>query len=314
MKLNAAAARLCDTAVVRKSSLRLAVTQLECGARVIDFGVDVPGGIQAGLLLAKICMADQATVELMPADPATWAGPQIQVSTDHPLQACMASQYAGWPVQVEKFFAMGSGPMRALRGREHVLDSLKLVDDSLEAVGVLECDKLPTEAVCQKIAEECRVSCEKLTLCVAPTRSIAGTIQVVARSIETSLHKLFELGFDLRDVISGHGSAPLPPPARDFAEGIGRTNDAILYGGRVTLWWIRKIRASMRSDQKYRVAGRRTGVDPLQRSFAIINSTSIKSIQAYSVRLKLLSTIYAPVERGVSVRCVRMFFKSRLES
>ncbi len=236
MKLNAAAARLCDEAIVRQLSLRLAVTKLDCGARIIDFGVDVPGGIQAGLLLAKICMANQATVELTPAEPATWAGPQIQVSTDHPLQACMASQYAGWPVQVEKFFAMGSGPMRALRGREHVLDSLKLVDDSLEAVGVLECDKLPTEAVCQKIAEECRVTCEKVTLCVAPTRSIAGTIQVVARSIETSLHKLFELGFDLREVISGHGSAPLPPPARDFAEGIGRTNDAILYGGRVTLW------------------------------------------------------------------------------
>jgi methenyltetrahydromethanopterin cyclohydrolase len=86
------------------------------------------------------------------------------------------------------------------------------------------------------VSEECGVEPEKLTLCVAPTRSIAGTIQVVARSVETSLHKLFELGFDLKKIISAHGSAPLPPPAPDFAEGIGRTNDAILYGGRVTLW------------------------------------------------------------------------------
>jgi methenyltetrahydromethanopterin cyclohydrolase len=148
----------------------------------------------------------------------------------------MASQYAGWPVQADKFFAMGSGPMRTKRGRESILDVLKIHDESTEAVGVLECDQLPDDSVCRMIASECGVPCDELILCVAPTRSIAGTIQVVARSIETSLHKLFELGFDLRQVISGHGSAPLPPPARDFTEGIGRSNDAILYGGRVTLW------------------------------------------------------------------------------
>ncbi len=236
MKLNSYSADLCRSAIGRQERLRIAVQKMACGASVIDFGVHVAGGVSAGLLLAKICLADRATVELMPADPSIWTGPQIQVTTDEPVLACMASQYAGWPVQAEKFFAMGSGPMRAKRGREPVLDVLKIDDESTEAVGVLECDQIPNDAICRQIAEECGVSCDELTLCVAPTRSIAGTIQVVARSIETSMHKLFELGFDLRQVISGHGSAPLPPPARDFAQGIGRTNDAILYGGRVTLW------------------------------------------------------------------------------
>ncbi len=236
MKLNAAAADLCEIAVNRRDLLRIATQELNCGARLIDFGVHVVGGISAGLLLARICLADRATVELMPAEPSIWSSPQIQVTTDQPSDACMASQYAGWPVQGEKFFAMGSGPMRAKRGREHILDVLKIVDESSVAVGVLECDQLPSDAVCCQVAAECRVPCEKLILCVAPTRSIAGTIQVVARSIETSLHKLFELGFDLSQVVSGHGTAPLPPPAQDFAQGIGRTNDAILYGSRVTLW------------------------------------------------------------------------------
>ncbi len=36
--------------------------------------------------------------------------------------------------------------------------------------------------------------------------------------------------------MSGFGSAPLPPVARDELSAIGRTNDAILYGGRVVLW------------------------------------------------------------------------------
>jgi methenyltetrahydromethanopterin cyclohydrolase len=37
-------------------------------------------------------------------------------------------------------------------------------------------------------------------------------------------------------VVSGFGSAPLPPVAKDDLGAVGRTNDAILYGGRVVLW------------------------------------------------------------------------------
>jgi len=148
----------------------------------------------------------------------------------------MASQYAGWPVKKDKFFAMGSGPMRVKRGKEHVLQTLNVSDTSQSAVGVLECDSIPDASVAEMIATECGVSIEDTVICVAPTRSIAGTLQVVARSVETSMHKLFELGFDLNSVVSGSGTAPLPPPALDFVQGIGRTNDAILYGGHVTLW------------------------------------------------------------------------------
>ena len=43
--------------------------------------------------------------------------PVVQVVTDHPVQSCLASQYAGWAISEGKYFAMGSGPMRAVRGR-----------------------------------------------------------------------------------------------------------------------------------------------------------------------------------------------------
>jgi methenyltetrahydromethanopterin cyclohydrolase len=45
-----------------------------------------------------------------------------------------------------------------------------------------------------------------------------------------------ELGFDLSRIVSGFGVAPLPPVSADDLTGIGRTNDAVLYGGEVTLW------------------------------------------------------------------------------
>jgi methenyltetrahydromethanopterin cyclohydrolase len=235
--LNTSARELIDRQVLPNlSRLRIQERSSKNQGRILDFGCQVSGGLEAGLLLARICMADLANVQIAPADPEVWQGPTLQVTTDDPVSACMAAQYAGWKVAQGKFFAMGSGPMRAKRKREEVLDQLGIDDPSPCAVGVLECDEIPSPEILHWIATECGVGIDQTTLCVAPTRSIAGVLQVVARSIETAMHKLHELGFDLHKVVSAHGTAPIPPMAKDFAEGIGRTNDAILYGGQVTLW------------------------------------------------------------------------------
>jgi methenyltetrahydromethanopterin cyclohydrolase len=109
-------------------------------------------------------------------------------------------------------------------------------ESASRAVGVLESAALPPGEICQQLARDCRVDPTALTLLVAPTSSIAGTVQVVARTVETCLHKMHEIGFDITRVVSGLGVAPLPPVAADDLLGIGRTNDAVLYGGDVTLW------------------------------------------------------------------------------
>lgn len=234
--LNQRAAKLCEHARQNQSDLRIAEHKLTSGATILDFGVECRGGLAAGIVLSRICMADLSDIDIEPSAPSQWHSPRVQVMTDNPVDACMSSQYAGWPVKLDRFFAMGSGPMRAKRGKEHVLKQLNIYDHGTCAVGVLECDEIPGNDVCEMMAAECGVPPEQLTVCVAPTRSIAGVVQVVARSVETSLHKLFELGFDLHAIVSAHGSAPMPPPAKDFAKGIGRTNDSILYGGHVSLW------------------------------------------------------------------------------
>ena len=51
-----------------------------------------------------------------PARSAAGRAPLVQVVTDHPVRACLASQYAGWAIKEGKYFAMGSGPMRAAAG------------------------------------------------------------------------------------------------------------------------------------------------------------------------------------------------------
>lgn len=234
--LNRSALAVCQRAISAASPLGIAHRELPCGAHILDFGVECSGGLAAGLELARITLADKAQVSVVAGDRSISAGPWVQVSTETPLAACMFGQYAGWPVAEGKFFAMGSGPMRLRRGREEVLKHYDAYDSDALAVGTLECDELPGCTVARSMADQCEIPPEQLWVAVAPTRSIAGCVQVVARSVETSLHKLHELQFDLRQVRAAYGIAPLPPPTPDMAVGIGRTNDAILYGSTVTLW------------------------------------------------------------------------------
>lgn len=236
LTLNDRAMRKVDALLQRARELRVNVSMLPCGARVIDCGVQAAGGLEAGRLYAEVCLADLGEARLTRGREKLWAGASVAVTTDQPLLACMASQYAGWQISVGKYFAMGSGPMRAAAYREPLLHELIAREVPTTAVGLLETDRLPTDEVCRTIAEACGVSPSDLVLLVARTKSLAGNVQVVARSVETALHKLHAVGFDLNRVVSGFGTAPLPPPAVDDLGAIGRTNDAILYGGEVTLW------------------------------------------------------------------------------
>ena len=235
MKLNSRAGDLCQQLNDRRAELRAEWHDV-AGATVIDLGVIARGGLEAGLALAQICLAGLGRVQLLPGDADVWPGPAVCVSTDHPIAACLASQYAGWQIAQGKYFAMGSGPMRAVAAREELIQHLGLKEAADQAVGVLETSKLPPADVVEYLARECGLAPDRLTLLAARTASQAGTVQVVARSVETALHKLHELKFDLGRLESGWGVAPLPPPAADDLAGIGRTNDSILYGAQVTLW------------------------------------------------------------------------------
>jgi methenyltetrahydromethanopterin cyclohydrolase len=234
--LNERAQRLADQMVAMASSLRINVQTTPKGARIIDCGVQAEGGLNAGLGLARVCLAELGYVSLVPGAVAGLPCPLVQVHSDQPVLACMAAQYAGWQVSVGKFFAMGSGPMRALYGKEELFNHIPGREQAPVAVGVLETRQLPDDAVVGYLCEQLKVQPGRLTLLAAPASSIAGNLQVAARSVETALHKLHELKFDLRQVVAGFGTAPLPPVAAEELHAIGRTNDAILYGGRVVLW------------------------------------------------------------------------------
>jgi methenyltetrahydromethanopterin cyclohydrolase len=233
--LNERAHELCNAIVADAEKLGIGVCTLECGTRIIDCGVKALGSIEAGRRLAEICLAGLGDVFVSPTSKVANGAQEVSVATKQPVAACMASQYAGWEIKGEKFFAMGSGPMRAAACREELFKDIGNCERPNVCVGVLEASRFPPNSVCTEIAEQCNLAPDKLTLLVARTSSLAGSVQIVARSVETALHKLHLLGFDLSRIVSGMGKAPLPPASNDDLIAIGRTNDAILYGGYVVL-------------------------------------------------------------------------------
>jgi methenyltetrahydromethanopterin cyclohydrolase len=233
LRMNERAWALADAAAERAQELRLAVQTLDGGARVIDAGINVAGGLGAGRLLARLCMGGLGDIQYVPLTigDETWTG--VQVWTDHPAECCMASQYAGWAINPEGFFAMGSGPLRAkARVEKELFSKLGYAEDASRGVLVLEGRTPPSDEVAAWIARKAGISPDRITVAVAPTASLAGGVQIVARIIETGLHKMETLGFDVTRVVSAIGTAPVPPVAKNDMRAIGRTNDCVLYGGR----------------------------------------------------------------------------------
>ena len=230
--MNERASALADRYIQRAAELRIAVQTLSTGARVVDAGVNVPGGFAAGLALAELCMGGLGHIEFVSLIIGGEAWPGVNVWTDHPAESCMASQYAGWAINPEGFFAMGSGPLRAkARVERELFGRLGYTESATRGVLVLEGRTLPTDAVATWVAAKAGLASDALTFAVAPTASLGGGVQIVARVLETGLHKMETIGFDVTRVVSAMGTAPLPTTARSDMRAIGRTNDCILYGG-----------------------------------------------------------------------------------
>ena len=219
----------------------LRIRMLEvAGARVIDAGVEMPGSLEAGRRIAEIAMGGLGTVTLQGGAPGDAWPLSVFVQAAEPVTACLLAQYAGWALGVEdaeggRRTLMVSGPGRARARREALFDELGYGDDAEPAVFLVEDAALPDSRVVAALAEGTGLDPSRIVVIVAPTTSAAGLVQIAARVLEVALHRAHELGFPLERVRDGAGRAPVPPPSPDFVTAMGRSNDAILYGGEVWL-------------------------------------------------------------------------------
>lgn len=307
------AAPLVDSLISRRGDLRLGITYLEQKSTIIDAGIESAGGLEAGRRIAEICLGGLGSVRLRAADgtsPWNW---WLDVHASNPVLACLGSQYAGWSLSHGEgkgaFQALGSGPGRAVGSSEPLFEELGYRDRADSTVIVLEVDKVPPEPLVAEIAEKCGLYEENITFILTPTSSLAGAVQIVARVLETALHKAHALKFPLSAIVDGAGSAPMCPPAPDFLTAMSRTNDAILFAGQAHLYvnaaddeaenLARQLPSSASADfgrpfgEIFKAAGYDFyKIDPLLFSPAAVAVTNLRTgrtFHAGAVRLDLLN-------------------------
>lgn len=218
---------LCDDPEKFNVSVKMAA-----GARLIDAGIKAKGSLEAGRIITEICMGGLGRARLFPQEYGNMKLLSIFVQTDHPAVATLGSQFAGWQIKEGDFFAIGSGPGRALALKpSSIYEEIKYEDKAGIAILVLETASEPPEALIDRFSSECRVPADKLYIILTPTTSIAGSTQVSGRIVETGLHKLTKLGFDPSRIMYAWGYAPIAPVHPKFSKAMGKTNDVILYGG-----------------------------------------------------------------------------------
>jgi len=232
LSVNRLAWKLLGRLLAKPAIYGVKIEKATCGATIVDAGVRAKGGFAAGKLITEICMGGLARADILPKEYGGRTLPSIFVRTDHPIIATLGSQYAGWQISENGFFAIGSGPARALaRKPKKIYEQIGYEDKCDKAVMILEAEKLPSKEIIERFAVDCNISPARLAIIVVPTTSIAGAIQVAGRVVETGVHKLRRLGFDVSSIRYAWGQAPISPVHPDISTAMSRMNDAILYGG-----------------------------------------------------------------------------------
>jgi methenyltetrahydromethanopterin cyclohydrolase len=232
LSVNLSALSLVKKLCAKAENYGVTIEKTELGATIIDAGVKAKGGFSAGKVITEICLGGQGKAEIFPARYGDFVLPSVFVQTDHPAIATLGAQFAGWQVKIDNYSAIGSGPARALALKPRELyEKIEYKDTADVAVLVLEASKKPPKEAIKRISDQCKVVPKNLFLIIVPTTSLAGSIQISGRIVETGLHKLMKLGLDPRAVKYAWGYAPIAPVHPRFDKAMGRTNDAILYMG-----------------------------------------------------------------------------------
>jgi methenyltetrahydromethanopterin cyclohydrolase len=230
--VNENALKLVEKGLDDREKLRIIVETGALGCTIIDTGIKTAGGYSAGKWVVEISLGGYGSASLSMMQYGELLLPSIFIETGYPAIATLGSQLAGWSIRTDDYSAMGSGPARALSKKPKELYGMIQYSDHCEsAVIVLEADSVPTEKAIRTITTDCQVSPKNLYVIMAPTSSIVGSVQISGRIVETGIHRLGQVGLDPRLISFGCGSAPIAPVHAETTQAIGRTNDALYYGG-----------------------------------------------------------------------------------
>jgi methenyltetrahydromethanopterin cyclohydrolase len=240
ISINREAMKIVRTILESPEALGVGVSRLANGATLIDMGQRAPGGWLAAKYYTLVTLGGLGDVSYEPFALGDVVLPAVRVMVDRPMEACVASQIAGWrldPLGTPNA-AIAAGPARALNhaNPDYYVQMAGYRDESDEAVVAIQTAQPITTRIADTIAQGCGLEPKDVYILVAPNSSLVAAVQVSARIIEQTLHRLPEEGFDLKTVRYAQGYCVIPPLIDDEVVAMGRINDALLYGGASTLY------------------------------------------------------------------------------
>lgn len=236
LSINREAMKIVHKIMEAPEAIGVEVSRLSNGTTILDMGLKARGGWVAGKYYTLISLGGigEVTFEDFPVGKYNLHG--VRVLVDLPMEACLGSQIAGWRLEAKKDAPIGAGPARALnKNPDHYMDLITYRDHYHEGVLAIQTPVPITVETADAIAKSCGIEPENLYILVAASASLATAIQVSARIIEQTLHRLDEEGFDVNAVKLAEGYGVIPPLSNNEIQAFGWINDALLYGGISTL-------------------------------------------------------------------------------
>lgn len=226
-----------DKLLDREEELCIKSYYLDNKATVIDCGVNAAGSIGAGILFADISLAGLGKVSVVPGIIDSYYINFAQVYVDRPAIACLGSQKPGWKLKSDGFAGTGFGPARAISQKpKNIYSAINYVDDAETAVINIETQTMPGAKELDYIAKQCSTDPECVVALIARPNSIAGSVVNGTRVVEWAMNRLFQLGYDIRDISSASGACPIAPLKKEEPEFVGASFDSIAYYGMAYLY------------------------------------------------------------------------------
>jgi methenyltetrahydromethanopterin cyclohydrolase len=236
LSINREAMKIVHKILEAPEAIGVEVSKLSNGTTIIDMGLKARGGWVAGKYYTQISLGGIGEVSFENFPIGKYNLHAVRVLVDLPMEACLGSQIAGWRLEAKKDAPIGAGPARSLnKNPDHYMDLIPYRDNYTEGVLAIQTPIPITVETADSIAKSCGLKPENLYILVAASASLATAVQVSARIIEQTLHRLDEEGFDVQSVKLAEGYCVIPPLASDEIKAFGWINDAILYGGISTL-------------------------------------------------------------------------------
>ncbi|MCJ7823624.1 MAG: hypothetical protein MUP44_01860, partial [Anaerolineales bacterium] len=207
------------------------------GATILDMGLEALGSWLGAKMYVEAAHGGMADVTFGRMQIKDLEVATVELMIDDPMLSVVSCEAGAWKLGDGDFVPVGSGPARAKARAEPWATRIEYEDPSDYVLLQMQINRLPEEAVLEFVADACKIPLSNLTVMVAPSASLVGSVQVASRAFEQCIIGLGRnTDFDIKTIKHGYGRAPIAPVIKDEVKAMGRINDALVYGGIGGMW------------------------------------------------------------------------------